>query len=57
MHTFSRSSDGSVRGGCTAAVATLTPAPVIDRTYVFDQLVQGEVNRTSEVYEFMSARV
>lgn len=40
----------------STAVVTLTPAPVLDRTYVLDQLVHGKVNRASRVFEFMSGK-
>ncbi len=44
------------RSRAGAAVVTLTPAPVVDRTYVLDQLVHRKVNRASEVHEFVSGK-
>jgi len=39
------------------AVVTLTPAPVLDRTYlVSDDLTIGKVNRAYEVHEYMSGK-
>ena len=38
------------------SIVTLTPAPVLDRTYIVDKLRQGEVNRASEVYEYLSGK-
>ena len=32
-----------------APIITLTPAPAVDRTYIFDTLLPGEVHRASEV--------
>jgi 1-phosphofructokinase len=37
-------------------VVTLTPAPVLDRTYVVDHLHGGTVNRAFEVLEYMSGK-
>ncbi len=39
------------------AVVTLTPAPVLDRTYLLnDDLTVGKVNRAFEVHEYMSGK-
>lgn len=38
------------------AVVTLTPAPVVDRTYSVTDLVLGKVNRAGAVYEFLSGK-
>jgi len=32
-----------------APIMTLTPAPAVDRTYIFDTLLPGEVHRASKV--------
>jgi len=37
-------------------VVTLTPAPVLDRTYLVDSLREGKVNRAFEVHEYMSGK-
>lgn len=39
-----------------AAVVSLTPAPVIDRTYFVDQFDAGKVNRATEIQEFLSGK-
>jgi len=38
------------------AVVTLTPAPVLDRTYLAETLTAGKVNRAYEVHEYMSGK-
>ena len=38
------------------AVVSLTPAPVIDRTYLVDEFDAGKVNRASELREFLSGK-
>jgi 1-phosphofructokinase len=38
------------------AVVTLTPAPVLDRTYLAEDLTAGKVNRAYEVHEYMSGK-
>jgi 1-phosphofructokinase len=38
------------------AVVTLTPAPVLDRTYLAEGLTVGKVNRAYEVHEYMSGK-
>ncbi|WP_210480244.1 1-phosphofructokinase family hexose kinase [Naasia sp. SYSU D00948] len=38
------------------AVVTLTPAPVLDRTYLVDSFAEGKVNRAYEVHEYMSGK-
>lgn len=38
------------------AVVTLTPAPVLDRTYLAESLTVGKVNRAYEVHEYMSGK-
>ncbi|HEY8588596.1 MAG TPA: 1-phosphofructokinase family hexose kinase, partial [Naasia sp.] len=38
------------------AVVTLTPAPVLDRTYLVDSMAEGKVNRSYEVHEYMSGK-
>ncbi|MEY4997574.1 MAG: hypothetical protein RLY59_978 [Actinomycetota bacterium] len=38
------------------AVVTLTPAPVLDRTYLAEDLTVGKVNRAYEVHEYMSGK-
>jgi 1-phosphofructokinase len=38
------------------AVVTLTPAPVLDRTYLAEGLIAGKVNRAYEVHEYMSGK-
>ena len=38
------------------AVVTLTPAPVLDRTYLAEDLTPGKVNRAYEVHEYMSGK-
>jgi 1-phosphofructokinase len=35
---------------------TLTPAPVLDRTYLVDSFAEGKVNRAYEVHEYMSGK-
>jgi 1-phosphofructokinase len=39
-----------------SAVVTLTPAPVLDRTYLAEELTVGKVNRAYEVHEYMSGK-
>jgi 1-phosphofructokinase len=39
-----------------SAVVTLTPAPVLDRTYLVHSMAQGKVNRAVEVHEYMSGK-
>ncbi|WP_201521147.1 1-phosphofructokinase family hexose kinase [Gulosibacter hominis] len=39
-----------------AAVVSLTPAPVIDRTYFVDVFDAGKVNRATEIQEFLSGK-
>ena len=39
-----------------AAVVSLTPAPVIDRTYFVDDFDAGKVNRASDIQEFLSGK-
>jgi 1-phosphofructokinase len=39
-----------------SGVVTLTPAPVLDRTYLVSALAQGKVNRAYEVHEYMSGK-
>ncbi|MDH2443294.1 PfkB family carbohydrate kinase [Amnibacterium sp. CER49] len=39
-----------------SGVVTLTPAPVLDRTYLVSSLAQGKVNRAVEVHEYMSGK-
>lgn len=39
-----------------AAVVSLTPAPVIDRTYFVENFDAGKVNRASEIQEFLSGK-
>jgi 1-phosphofructokinase len=39
-----------------SGVVTLTPAPVLDRTYLVASLAQGKVNRSYEVHEYMSGK-
>lgn len=39
-----------------AAVVSLTPAPVIDRTYFVDDFDAGKVNRATEIQEFLSGK-
>ncbi|MGO2111447.1 MAG: 1-phosphofructokinase family hexose kinase [Pseudoclavibacter sp.] len=38
------------------AVITLTPAPVIDRTYFVDRFDEGKVNRATDQEEFLSGK-
>jgi 1-phosphofructokinase len=38
------------------SVVTLTPAPVLDRTYLVSSLAQGKVNRSYEIHEYMSGK-
>lgn len=38
------------------AVVTLTPAPVLDRTYLAEDVAVGKVNRAYEVHEYMSGK-
>lgn len=38
------------------SVVTLTPAPVLDRTYLVDSYAHGKVNRSYEVHEYMSGK-
>lgn len=38
------------------AVVSLTPAPVIDRTYFVDEFDAGKVNRATEIQEFLSGK-
>jgi 1-phosphofructokinase len=38
------------------AVVTLTPAPVLDRTYLVHSFAEGKVNRAFEVHEYMSGK-
>ncbi len=38
------------------AVITLTPAPVLDRTYLAEEIAIGKVNRAYEVHEYMSGK-
>lgn len=38
------------------AVVTLTPAPVLDRTYLAEDVTLGKVNRAYEVHEYMSGK-
>jgi 1-phosphofructokinase len=39
-----------------SGVVTLTPAPVLDRTYLVASLAHGKVNRSYEVHEYMSGK-
>lgn len=39
-----------------SGVVTLTPAPVLDRTYLVRNLASGKVNRSYEVHEYMSGK-
>ena len=39
-----------------AAVVSLTPAPVIDRTYFVDEFDAGKVNRATDIQEFLSGK-
>jgi 1-phosphofructokinase len=39
-----------------SGVITLTPAPVLDRTYLVRTLAHGKVNRSYEVHEYMSGK-
>src|SRR5438094_3507695 len=39
-----------------SGVITLTPAPVLDRTYLVSALAHGKVNRSYEVHEYMSGK-
>jgi 1-phosphofructokinase len=39
-----------------SGVVTLTPAPVLDRTYLVASLAPGKVNRSIEVHEYMSGK-
>jgi 1-phosphofructokinase len=39
-----------------SGVVTLTPAPVLDRTYLVTSLAHGKVNRAYEVHEYMSGK-
>ena len=39
-----------------SGVVTLTPAPVLDRTYLVASLAPGKVNRAVEVHEYMSGK-
>ena len=41
---------------CSSDLVTLTPAPVLDRTYLVDSFAEGKVNRSSEVHEYMSGK-
>ncbi|MCU1570686.1 MAG: PfkB domain protein [Naasia sp.] len=38
------------------AVVTLTPAPVLDRTYLVHSFAEGKVNRAFEIHEYMSGK-
>lgn len=38
------------------SVVTLTPAPVLDRTYIIDTLTPGKVNRAIEAYQYLSGK-
>lgn len=38
------------------AAVTLTPAPVLDRTYLSESLIADKVNRAYEVHEYMSGK-
>lgn len=38
------------------AVVTLTPAPVVDRTYIIENLETGKVNRALEAYQYLSGK-
>lgn len=38
------------------AIVTLTPAPVLDRTYLTEDVELGKVNRSYEVHEYMSGK-
>ena len=38
------------------AVVSLTPAPVIDRTYFVESFDTGKVNRATEIQEFLSGK-
>ncbi|GAA4755804.1 1-phosphofructokinase family hexose kinase [Amnibacterium soli] len=39
-----------------SGVVTLTPAPVLDRTYLVASMAPGKVNRAIEVHEYMSGK-
>lgn len=39
-----------------SGVVTLTPAPVLDRTYLVRSLAHGKVNRSYEIHEYMSGK-
>ena len=39
-----------------SGVVALTPAPVLDRTYIVQSMAQGKVNRAVEVHEYMSGK-
>ena len=39
-----------------SGVVTLTPAPVLDRTYLVSSMAAGKVNRSYEVHEYMSGK-
>ena len=39
-----------------SGVVTLTPAPVLDRTYLVASMAPGKVNRAVEVHEYMSGK-
>lgn len=39
-----------------SGVVTLTPAPVLDRTYLVTSMAPGKVNRAVEVHEYMSGK-
>lgn len=39
-----------------SGVVTLTPAPVLDRTYLVSSMAPGKVNRAVEVHEYMSGK-
>lgn len=39
-----------------SGVVTLTPAPVLDRTYLVTAMAPGKVNRAVEVHEYMSGK-
>ena len=39
-----------------SGVVTLTPAPVLDRTYLVAAMAPGKVNRAVEVHEYMSGK-
>ncbi len=39
-----------------SGVITLTPAPVLDRTYLVQAMAPGKVNRAVEVHEYMSGK-